>query len=152
MKQMKSILVMFLCCLLVACTAKEKEQLPVYQSLNDLKGKKLAVMTGSFYESTIEKAYPDVEVIRIDNPADLFQALIAKRCEAIVMEDYIFLYQSQTIKGLTAEVQHHVQLLTEEVLQVVPLDKGEIDLSLRYSEKDGSLSLELLMPTSLTTV
>ena len=102
MKLMKKLWLLLLIALLAACGAKEKEQLPVYQSLNDLKGKKLAVMTGSFYESTIEKAYPDVEVIRIDNPADLFQALIAKRCEAIVMEDYIFLYQSQTIKGLTA--------------------------------------------------
>ena len=53
---------------------------------------------------------------------------------------------------LPTEVHHHVQLLTEEVLQVVPLDKGEVDLSLRYSEKDGSLSLELLMPTCFVTV
>ena len=76
MKHMKKLWLLLLIALLAACGAKEKEQLPVYQSLNDLKGKKLAVMTGSFYESTIEKAYPDVEVIRIDNPADLFQAFL----------------------------------------------------------------------------
>ena len=53
---------------------------------------------------------------------------------------------------LPADVQHQVQLLAEEVLQVVPLNKGEIDLALRYSEKDGSLSLELLMPTGIVSV
>ena len=53
---------------------------------------------------------------------------------------------------LPAEILHQVQLLAEEVLQVVPLDKGETDLALRYSEKDGSLSLELLMPTGIVSV
>jgi polar amino acid transport system ATP-binding protein len=47
---------------------------------------------------------------------------------------------------LSAQVQHQVQLLAEEVLQVVPLDKGEVDLALKYSEKTGSISIELLMP------
>jgi polar amino acid transport system ATP-binding protein len=53
---------------------------------------------------------------------------------------------------LSQEVQFNVQLLTEEVLQVVPLDKGEIDLALRYSEKTGDVSLELLMPAGIVTV
>lgn len=53
---------------------------------------------------------------------------------------------------LPDHVRFKIQLLTEEVLQVVPLDKGEIDLALRYSEKDGTLSLELLMPTNIITL
>ena len=53
---------------------------------------------------------------------------------------------------LPASVQFNVQLLTEEVLQIVPLNKGEIDLALRYSEKTGSVSLELLMPTGIVSV
>lgn len=53
---------------------------------------------------------------------------------------------------LSAEVQHRVQLLAEEVLQVVPLDKGEVDFSLRYSEKSGAISIELLMPTGIVSV
>ena len=53
---------------------------------------------------------------------------------------------------LSQEVQFNVQLLTEEVLQLVPLDKGEVDLALRYSEKTGDVSLELLMPAGLVTV
>ena len=53
---------------------------------------------------------------------------------------------------MPASVQFNVQLLTEEVLQIVPLNKGEIDLALRYSEKTGSVSLELLMPTGIVSV
>ena len=101
MKNLKKIIMLFFVCLLASCGAKETEQLPVYRTLDDLKGKKLAVMTGSFYESTIEKDYPGIKVMRIDNPADLVQALVAKRCDAIVLEDYIFLYHTQSIKGLT---------------------------------------------------
>ena len=102
MKGMKNMLILFLCCLMAACGTKEKEQLPVYQSLNDLSGKKVALMTGAFYEATIEKDYPGVEVLRIDNPADIVQALATKRCEAVILDDYIFLYHSQNVKGLKA--------------------------------------------------
>ena len=49
-------------------------------------------------------------------------------------------------------VQFNVQLLTEEVLQIVPLNKGAIDLALRYSEKTGLISLELLMPEGVNSV
>ena len=35
---------------------------------------------------------------------------------------------------------------------MVPLDKGTIDLALRYSEKEKTLSLELLMPAGITSV
>ena len=53
---------------------------------------------------------------------------------------------------LPYDIQNKVQLLVEEVLQIVPLDKGEIDLALRYSEKDTSISLELLMPPSIRSI
>lgn len=49
-------------------------------------------------------------------------------------------------------VQFNVQLLTEEVLQIIPLDKGEIDLVLKYSEKTGGVSLEVLMPAGIVSV
>lgn len=54
--------------------------------------------------------------------------------------------------NLSNEQKFKVQLLSEEVLQVVPLDKGVIDLYLRYSEKERTLSLELLMPTGIISV
>ena len=53
---------------------------------------------------------------------------------------------------LSQLVQFNVQLLAEEVLQIIPLDKGEIDLALKYSEKTGGVSLELLMPAGITSV
>lgn len=53
---------------------------------------------------------------------------------------------------LPQQVQFNIQLLAEEVLQIVPLDKGEIDLALRYSEKTGGVSLELLMPVGIVSV
>lgn len=53
---------------------------------------------------------------------------------------------------LSAEIQHRVQLLAEEVLQIVPLDKGDVNLALCYSEKSGSLTMELLMPSGIKTV
>jgi hypothetical protein len=49
-------------------------------------------------------------------------------------------------------VQFNVQLLAEEVLQVIPLNKGVVDLALRYSEKTGLISLELLMPEGIDSV
>ena len=49
-------------------------------------------------------------------------------------------------------VRFNVQLLAEEVLQVIPLDKGVIDLALRYSEKTNLISLELLMPEGIDSV
>ena len=53
---------------------------------------------------------------------------------------------------LSYDIQNKVQLLVEEVLQIVPLDKGEIDLALRYSEKDNTISLELLMPSGIRSI
>lgn len=53
---------------------------------------------------------------------------------------------------LSTQVTNKVQLLAEEILQIVPLDKGEVDFELRYSEENGSISLELLMPTGIFKV
>ena len=53
---------------------------------------------------------------------------------------------------LPYDTQNKVQLLVEEVLQIVPLDKGEIDLAVRYSEKDNAISLELLMPSGIGSI
>lgn len=53
---------------------------------------------------------------------------------------------------LPYQTTFRVQLLADEVLQIVPLDKGEIDLALRYSEKEEAVSLELLMPAGIHSV
>ena len=73
--------------------------MPVYRTMDDLSGKKIAALTGCFQEALIEKEYPELEVLRVDNHADALQALLAKRCEAIVMDDYLFIYHSQSVNG-----------------------------------------------------
>ncbi|MEG1089608.1 MAG: amino acid ABC transporter ATP-binding protein [Bacteroidales bacterium] len=45
---------------------------------------------------------------------------------------------------LSAKIQYNIQLLVEEVLQIVPLNKG-LDLKFNYSERSGKLYLELLL-------
>ena len=94
--------ILLLLCLLTACGAEEKADLPVYKGIDDLKGKKVATLTGCFQEEILEKEYPEVEVLRIDNPTDVVQALMTKRCEAILMDDYMFTYYSHSANGITA--------------------------------------------------
>lgn len=53
---------------------------------------------------------------------------------------------------LPQETRFRVQLLTEEVLQMMPLDQGQTDLCLQYSEKENSISLELLLPNGIKSV
>ena len=101
MKWIKEMVLLFCVNLLVACASKETEQLPVYQSLDDLKGKKVAALTGCFQEALLEKEYPEVEVLRIENPIDMVQALVTRRCEALVMDDYNYLYYMQSVNSLT---------------------------------------------------
>lgn len=54
--------------------------------------------------------------------------------------------------SLGREVQFRVQLLAEEVLNIVPLDRGAVELALRYSKKSGAVSLELLMPQGIDSI
>jgi polar amino acid transport system ATP-binding protein len=54
--------------------------------------------------------------------------------------------------SLGKEVQFRVQLLAEEVLNIIPLDRGIVELALRYSKKNGAISLELLMPQGVTAI
>ena len=86
---------------LTACGTTEPENLPVYQSIEDLSDKKVGAPSGGFQEAYLEKEYPEMEVLRIDTDTDLIQALLTERCDAIVMDDYIFLYHMQNVKGIT---------------------------------------------------
>ena len=53
---------------------------------------------------------------------------------------------------LSDEKQFQVQLIIEELLKVIPLDKGAVDLALRYAEKDSVVSLEVVMPQGVDKV
>ena len=91
---------LFLLSFLTACGEKEVENLSVYQTMDDLKGKKVGTLTGCFQEALLEKEYPEVEVLRFDLDTDMIQALFAKRCDALVMDNHIFLYHTQNLKGI----------------------------------------------------
>lgn len=54
--------------------------------------------------------------------------------------------------SLGKAVQFRVQLLAEEVLNVIPLNLGTVELALRYSKKNGAISLELLMPQGVRAI
>ena len=100
MKNLRSILQIFLLCLLTACANSGQSDLPVYRSIDDLKGKKVGAATGGFQEAYLDKTYPDIEVLRLDTDTDMIQALLTRRCDAVVMDDYIYYYHSQGIKGI----------------------------------------------------
>ena len=100
MRNLRDFVLLFLLSFLTACGEKEVENLPVYQTIDDLKGKKIGAITGCFQEALIEKEYPEVEVLRFDLDTDMLQALLTKRCDAIVMDNHIFLYHTQNLKGV----------------------------------------------------
>ena len=100
MERLRNLVLLFLLSFLTACGEKEIGNVPVYQTMDDLKGKKIGVLTGCFQEALLEKEYPEVEVLRFDLDTDMLQALLAKRCDAIVMDNHIFLYHTQNLKGI----------------------------------------------------
>ena len=89
MRNLRDFVLLFLLSFLTACGEKEVENLPVYQTMDDLKGKKVGVITGAFQEALLEKEYPEMEVLRFDFDTDIIQALFAKRCDALVIGTFV---------------------------------------------------------------
>lgn len=92
-----------LICLLsaVACHSNIQESLPVYETIEDLYGRKVGTLTGCFQEELLEKEYPELQVLRIDHITDLVQALVTRKCEAAVIDDYNYYYYSGSLGSLT---------------------------------------------------
>ena len=130
MRKLRNFVLLFLLGLLTAWGEKELENLPVYQTMDDLKGKKIGVLTGCFQEELLEKEYPEVEVLRFDFDTDMLQALLAKRCDAIVMDSHIFLYHTQNLKGIKTL---DIPLVTAEM--GVCFSKGQnVELRQQFNE------------------
>lgn len=89
-----------LLCLLsvVACHSNDQEALPVYETIEDLYGRKVGTLTGCFQEELLEKEYPELQVLRIDHITDLVQALVTRKCEAAVIDDYNYYYYSGSLR------------------------------------------------------
>lgn len=102
MKSIEKILLSLFLVLLTSCGTNDTGDLTVYRTLEDLKGKKVGAATGGFQEAYVEKRYPEVEVLRIDSDTDMIQALLTRRCEAFVMDGYIYDFHAQGVPGITA--------------------------------------------------
>lgn len=94
-------LCLLICLLLVtACNKDKQNTLPVYEKIEDFYGRKLGTLTGCFQEELLEKEYPEIEVLRIDNLSDLMQALATRRCECALIDDYSFWYYSSSMEDI----------------------------------------------------
>ena len=102
MKELRNFIMLFFLVLTTACGEKQVEHLSVYQEIEDLKGKKVGVPTGCFQEQLLEQRHPEIEVLRIDNPTDLVKSVLSNRCEAFLMDDYMFNFYTNDIKGVVA--------------------------------------------------
>ena len=75
---------------------------PVYKDIKDFYGKKVATATGSYQEAVLEAEHPEIEILRFDTDADLFNSLLTNKCEAIGMDNHIFAYFDQVMEGVVA--------------------------------------------------
>ena len=98
-------------------------------------------------------------------PEEIFDNPQRERTRVFVnrIRDFHYVVQSEDfdIYALEAEFQQfcnkyflseqtvqHAMTLAEEMLQHIPLGHGDVHLYYRYSEKNGTLDMEILMPTS----
>ena len=84
---------------LAACGPKQDADTPVYREIADLYGKKVAATTGSSQESILAARHPQIEILRFDTDADLLNALLAGKCDAMAVDQHIFKYFSQITEG-----------------------------------------------------
>ena len=82
---------------LTACSAKLSEEPTVYSKVEDLYGKKVAATIGSSQEAKLSAEHPQIEILRFETDADLLNSLMAHQCEAITVDQHIFLYFNQLL-------------------------------------------------------
>ncbi|EFM10919.1 extracellular solute-binding protein family 3 [Paenibacillus curdlanolyticus YK9] len=81
-----------------------KDKAPI-NSVDDLKGKTLAVNTGTTADSYFTKNYPDVKLIKIDAITDGYQALITGRADAFAQDNTLLLSWAKKNEGYTVGVK-----------------------------------------------
>lgn len=87
---------------LSACSSVQQAEKPIYREVQDLYGKKVAATTGSSQEAKLAAEHPQIEILRFDTDADLLNSLLAHQCEAITVDQHIFLYLNQLTNGAVA--------------------------------------------------
>lgn len=88
--------------LITACSSVQETEKPVYRDITDFYGKKVATTTGSSQESMLASQHPQIEILRFDTDADLLNALLTRKCEALTFDYHIYTYFDQVMDGITA--------------------------------------------------
>ncbi|SET04889.1 transporter substrate-binding domain-containing protein [Paenibacillus sp. NFR01] len=81
-----------------------KDSAPI-NSPEDLKGKTLAVNTGTTADSYFTSNYPDVKLIKIDAITDGYQALITDRADAFAQDNTLLLSWAKKNEGYTVGIK-----------------------------------------------
>lgn len=76
------------------CSGKSNKEdgLTIYRTIEDFNGKSLAIGTGSAQEAVIEKEYPNINLMRMDNVPDMIQALRSNLCDGAVSDGHMLKY------------------------------------------------------------
>ena len=102
MRSLIKVLLPLLLIFLYSCNSVQETEKPVYRDIKDLYGKKVATTTGSSQESMLASEHPQIEILRFDTDADLLNALLTRKCEALAFDHHIFAYFNQVMEGIVA--------------------------------------------------
>lgn len=78
-----------------------KPERPIYRSIEDLSDKTMGTMTGYVYEQQLRKLYPEMNIMLMDNEADIIQSLQREKCDAVILDGHILQYHMRSLSGIT---------------------------------------------------
>lgn len=128
--------------LLSACSVSETREEAEYQYTEDLKDKRVAVLSGSTGDTDLNKWYPDMRLSRYESAGDLIQAIKYGRCDAIGIDGFMAGYLNATIGGGLVPLDDAVDHL--DLAAAFPKN-GNLDLRrqfnafLKESKRNGTL-------------
>lgn len=90
-----------------------RKPVPVYSSIDDLRGKRLGVITGSVFDKIAEKRIPGIKIEYFNTSADLSVALDSGKIDGFALDDPVARYllaqnPGQSILGQLAEDHYGV--------------------------------------------
>ena len=94
----KILLFLLILILLVGCSTSQQEE--IYESLDDLAEKNVAVISGSYYSQFLEKKVSDANIKYLNSPAECLLALQTNKVDVFLMDSptaYIFKKQNEGI-------------------------------------------------------
>ena len=108
-KEMKKLInLLLLLPLFIACNEKAADNLPCYSTIEDFYNKSIAIISGSSQEQKIAKMHPEINILRFDFNSDVFQSIISKQSEAVILEEGIYWFYADELKGLVP-IEHPLE-------------------------------------------